>query len=118
MYAKWIPSIEIALLCTGLWNYSLPGPEGRDLHKFDYISEQVYCSSPPILSMSLLGGNLSVFENVFVHNDVVVKIRGAMTRLGKFKNGSPIDFVQDSRPRSRLWGGGGGEQGDNYPPPP
>ena len=42
MYAKWILSIEMPLFGTGEWNYSLPGPEGRNIHKFDYISEPIY----------------------------------------------------------------------------
>ena len=43
MWAKWIPSIAIPLLGTGYWNDSLPSPEGRNIHKFDFIGEPVYC---------------------------------------------------------------------------
>ena len=38
-------NIEIPLLGTGIWNDSLLGPEGRNIHKFDYISEPVYWNS-------------------------------------------------------------------------
>ena len=31
------------MLVTGYWNDSLPGPEGRNSRKFDYIREPVYC---------------------------------------------------------------------------
>ena len=66
MYAKWIPGIEMPLLGTG--------PEGRNIHKFVYISEPVYslslCSQiykytwlyvffPPISYLSGTFNNLS-----------------------------------------------------------
>ena len=41
MYANWIPSIEIQLLGTGYWNNLLPGPGGRNIDNFDYISERL-----------------------------------------------------------------------------
>ena len=43
MYASWIPSIEVYSLGTGEWNSSSLGPWGRNIHKFEYICEQVYC---------------------------------------------------------------------------
>ena len=67
MYAKWIPSIEILvpLLGTGYWNNSLPGPEGRNFHKFDYISEPVYWFLPyHVVAHTGLKGEVSPNNNV------------------------------------------------------